>query len=96
MAASDEETPVSRTVWFTSIKNYHDNTTRLVPKLANPDVDDFGCAWVFSRLFKTNSSDPDISPNPRQNSNLTGSASSASRTSLTSFAALTMCKIYAT
>ena len=55
----------TQTIWFRSVKNYHDGTTQLVPALADPDDDDMGCAWVFSRLFKTNSGHTDIQPRTR-------------------------------
>ena len=60
-STDNEVNGLYQTAWFRSIRNYHENSTMLVPQLQNPAEDDFGCAWVFSRLFKspnaTNASD---------------------------------------
>ena len=64
-AAAAADQSETQTIWFRSIKDYQANTTRLVPARADPEDDDAGCAWVFSRLFKTNSTDADLQPTTR-------------------------------
>merc|ERR1711861_93306 len=57
---------VMQTAWFRSIKNYHNGKTVLDPAKKDPHEDDVGCAWVFSRLFKSpDSTAPDIQPRVR-------------------------------
>lgn len=65
--STDQASDGYETPWFRSIKDFHADTVKLVPHLMNPADDDFGCAWIFSRLFKSPNANnaPNIQPRVR-------------------------------